>query len=147
MATASSSLMLLPILTYNSVFSYFSTSPTTLPCALMNTLLSTTTSSPYSFFFATLILGLSSTNPRCVISKALEAVDQALPLDTSRVKYITAFDSSYKGSKQYTVIVVYSLVDSRVVEKIHAPVDVKTPYIPGLLAFKEVSGYMRALSI
>jgi deoxyinosine 3'endonuclease (endonuclease V) len=66
----------------------------------------------------------------------LEAVDQALPLDTSRVKYITAFDSSYKGSKQYTVIVVYSLVDSRVVEKIHASVDVKAPYILGLLVKK-----------
>ena len=76
--------------------------------------------------------------------RVLETLEQAPPLDINRVKYVAAFDSSYKDGRQYAVIVVYSVVDGGVVEKTYSVVDVKVPYIPGLLAFREVPGYMRA---
>jgi len=66
------------------------------------------------------------------------------PLDTSRLVYIAAFDSAYANSKQYAVVVLYDYARRAVIEKNYAVVDVKVPYIPGLLAFREVPGYMRA---
>jgi len=66
------------------------------------------------------------------------------PLDTNRLVYIAAFDSAYANSKQYAVVVLYDYARRAVIEKNYAVVDVKVPYIPGLLAFREVPGYMRA---
>ncbi|MEM2353838.1 MAG: endonuclease V [Desulfurococcaceae archaeon] len=77
--------------------------------------------------------------------RVLEELDAFPPLDFSKIRYVGAFDSSYARSTQCAVIVVYDLANSRVVEKAYSAVRIHVPYIPGLLAFREVPGYMRVL--
>ncbi|MEM4487957.1 MAG: endonuclease V, partial [Desulfurococcaceae archaeon] len=68
------------------------------------------------------------------------------PLNLSDVRYVAAFDSSYRGDIQYAAVVVYDLKNASVVEKSFSLAKVSVPYIPGLLAFREVPGYVRAYS-
>ncbi|MEL9940245.1 MAG: endonuclease V [Ignisphaera sp.] len=74
----------------------------------------------------------------------LEELDDFPSLDLETIRFIAGFDSSYAGNIQCAVVVVYDLQAGRVVEKTHVGVSVKVPYIPGLLAFREIPGYMRA---
>jgi deoxyribonuclease V len=76
--------------------------------------------------------------------KVLSEFYNTPPLDTSRLIYIAAFDSAYANSKQYATVVLYNYAKRAVIEKNYVIVDVKVPYIPGLLAFREIPGYMRA---
>lgn len=62
------------------------------------------------------------------------------------VKLVAGFDSAYSGGKQYAAVVVFDVERHAVVEKAYDIVEVKVPYIPGLLAFREVPGYVRAYS-
>lgn len=68
-----------------------------------------------------------------------------MPLELGKVRYVAALDSSYVGDYQYATVVVYDLTKSQVVEKAYSVAKVNVPYIPGLLAFREIPGYMRAL--
>lgn len=67
-------------------------------------------------------------------------------IDASKLTYIAAFDSAYTDSKQCAVVVLYDYTRRAVIERSYAVIEAKVPYIPGLLAFREVPGYMRALS-
>ncbi|MEM1596348.1 MAG: endonuclease V [Desulfurococcaceae archaeon] len=78
--------------------------------------------------------------------RVLNELDRFPLLDFSKIKYIAAFDSSYAGGKQCAVAVVYDCSLHTVVEKTYSAVNVKVPYIPGFLAFREIPGYMRAYS-
>lgn len=77
--------------------------------------------------------------------RVLDELENFPPLNLSRVRYIAALDSSYTQNFQYAVVVVYDAVNSQLAEKVYSVVKVNVPYIPGLLAFREVPGYMRAL--
>ncbi|MGC8983310.1 MAG: endonuclease V [Desulfurococcaceae archaeon] len=77
-------------------------------------------------------------------TKVLRELESSPPLNLSEVRYVGGFDSSYDSERQYAVAVVYDRVLSRVVDRAHEVVEVKVPYIPGLLAFREVPGYVRA---
>lgn len=74
----------------------------------------------------------------------MSELDSTPPLDLEKIRYVAAFDSSYREDKQYAVAVVYDLRGSCVVDRSLSTVSVKVPYIPGLLAFRELPGYMRA---
>jgi deoxyribonuclease V len=76
--------------------------------------------------------------------RLLSELNSFMELDPSTLRYIVAFDSAYTTSSQCAVVVVYSLEKKAIVDRAHAIIDIKAPYIPGLLAFREVPGYMRA---
>ncbi|MEM1834213.1 MAG: endonuclease V [Thermosphaera sp.] len=78
--------------------------------------------------------------------KALLSIRESTRLDLSKIRFIAGFDSAYKDSKQYAAIVIYDTNTRDVVEKTFSIVEARVPYIPGLLAFREVPGYMRAYS-
>lgn len=84
---------------------------------------------------------------KLLAEKALRETLEATPIEPARARYVAGFDSAYKGSTQYAVVVVYDVLKRSVVQRAFEVVDVKAPYIPGLLAFREVPGYMRAYSI
>lgn len=65
-------------------------------------------------------------------------------LNINKVRYIAGFDSSYRGNTQYAVVVVYDVHSRITVERAHSTVEVNVPYIPGLLAFRELPGYIKA---
>lgn len=75
--------------------------------------------------------------------RVLESLDKTPRINPDTVRYIAGFDSSYTSGKQCAVVVVYDLQAKRIVEEKHVFVDVKVPYIPGLLAFREIPGYIR----
>lgn len=81
---------------------------------------------------------------KLLAEKALRETLEATPLEPGSVRYIAGFDSAYKGETQYAVMVVYDILSRTVVQRVFEAVDVKAPYIPGLLAFREVPGYVRA---
>lgn len=78
--------------------------------------------------------------------KALLSIREGTHLDLSKIRFIAGFDSAYKDSKQYAAIVIYDTSSRNIVEKAFSIVEARVPYIPGLLAFREVPGYMRAYS-
>lgn len=87
---------------------------------------------------------------RLLAQRVLEELEYFPPLDASELRYIAAFDTSYTRGYQCAVAVVYDISKSRVVEKAYSIVETKVPYIPGLLAFREIPGYIctwRKLSV
>lgn len=60
------------------------------------------------------------------------------PLDLSRVRYVAGADVSTQGDRGYATVVVLSFPNLSVVEVrgYEAPLDF--PYVPGLLAFREI---------
>ncbi|MEM4528863.1 MAG: endonuclease V [Desulfurococcaceae archaeon] len=77
---------------------------------------------------------------------AFEETEKAPSLGLDNIRYIAGFDSSYSGNTQYAVAVVYDIENNVVCERAYAIAEVKVPYIPGLLAFREIPGYMRAFN-
>jgi deoxyribonuclease V len=77
-------------------------------------------------------------------ARVLSELSSTPPLDFEKLKYVAAFDSAYSDSKQYAVVVLYDYSKRAVVERAYAVAETRVPYIPGLLAFREVPGYVRA---
>ncbi len=65
-------------------------------------------------------------------------VDLKNRVDLSKVRLIAASDLAYDGDIGYAVILVYSYPDLRLLEEVSVKRRVDFPYIPGLLAFREM---------
>lgn len=78
--------------------------------------------------------------------RVLSELDNYSSISINKVHYIAAFDSSYTRDKQCAVVVVYDVKKDTIVEKAYSITNIYVPYIPGLLAFREIPGYMRAYS-
>lgn len=83
---------------------------------------------------------------KILAEKALKDTLSVKPVNLDRVRFIAGFDSAYRDDRQYAVVVVYDTVSKLIVQRVFDVVQARVPYIPGLLAFREVPGYMRAYS-
>ncbi len=60
------------------------------------------------------------------------------PLDLSRVRYVAGADVSTQGDRGYATVVVLSFPELSVVEVRPFEAPLTFPYVPGLLAFREI---------
>ncbi len=67
------------------------------------------------------------------------------PLDLSRVRYVAGADVSTQGDLGYATVVVLSFPDLSVVEVQGYEARLTFPYVPGLLAFREIPPVVGAL--
>jgi deoxyribonuclease V len=67
------------------------------------------------------------------------------PLDLSRVRYVAGADVSTQGDMGYATVVVLSFPDLSVVEVRGYEARLTFPYVPGLLAFREMPPVVGAL--
>jgi deoxyribonuclease V len=67
------------------------------------------------------------------------------PLDLSRVRYVAGADVSTQGDLGYATVVVLSFPDLSVVEVRGYESRLTFPYVPGLLAFREIPSVVGAL--
>ena len=67
------------------------------------------------------------------------------PLDLSRVRYVAGADVSTQGDLGYATVVVLSFPDLSVVEVRGYEARLTFPYVPGLLAFREIPPVVGAL--
>lgn len=73
-------------------------------------------------------------------------IDLKNRVDISKISFIAASDLAYEGDIGYAVILVYSYPDLNLVEEVNIKREVKFPYIPGLLAFREMPLLIEASS-
>jgi deoxyribonuclease V len=67
------------------------------------------------------------------------------PLDLSRVRYVAGADVSTPGDQGYATVAVLSFPGLSVVEVRGYEAPLEFPYVPGLLAFREIPLVVRAL--
>ena len=67
------------------------------------------------------------------------------PLDLSRVRYVAGADVSTQGDRGYATVVVLSFAELSVVEVRGFQAPLTFPYVPGLLAFREIPAVIEAL--
>lgn len=67
------------------------------------------------------------------------------PLDLSRVRYVAGADVSTQGERGYATVVVLSFPELEVVEVCPFEAPLTFPYVPGLLAFREIPSVAGAL--
>ena len=67
------------------------------------------------------------------------------PLDLSRVRYVAGADVSTQGDRGYATVVVLSFPNLSVVEVRGYEAHLDFPYVPGLLAFREIPPLVGAL--
>ena len=67
------------------------------------------------------------------------------PLDLSRVRYVAGADVSTRGGQGYATVAVLSFPGLSVVEVRGYEAPLEFPYVPGLLAFREIPLVVRAL--
>ena len=67
------------------------------------------------------------------------------PLDLSRVRYVAGADVSTQGDRGYATVVVLSFPGLSVVEVRGFEAPLTFPYVPGLLAFREIPPVAEAL--
>ncbi len=78
--------------------------------------------------------------------KLRKKVDLKNRVDISKIRYIAASDLAYKGDIGYAVMLLYSYPDLVLLEEARAKGKVDFPYIPGLLAFREMPLLLEAAS-
>jgi deoxyribonuclease V len=72
-------------------------------------------------------------------------VVEGAPLDLSSVRYVAGADVSTQGERGYATVVVLSFPELSVVEVRGFEAPLTFPYVPGLLAFREISPVVGAL--
>jgi deoxyribonuclease V len=90
---------------------------------------------------------LSPGEARAIQGELAPQVVTEPPLDLSRVRYVAGADVSTQGDWGYAAIVVLSFPELWVVEVRGFEAPLTFPYIPGLLAFREVPLVVGALEV
>ena len=67
------------------------------------------------------------------------------PLDLSRIRYVAGTDVSTQGNRGYATVAVLSFPELSVVEVRGFEAPLTFPYVPGLLAFREIPSVVGAL--
>jgi deoxyribonuclease V len=90
-------------------------------------------------------LDLSPGEARRLQGELASRVVEGPPLDLSRVRYVAGADVSTQGDMGYATVVVLSFPDLSVVEVRGYEARLTFPYVPGLLAFREIPPVVGAL--
>jgi deoxyribonuclease V len=90
-------------------------------------------------------LDLSAGEARRLQGELASRVVEGPPLDLSRVRYVAGADVSTQGDMGYATVVVLSFPDLSVVEVRGYEARLTFPYVPGLLAFREIPPVVGAL--
>jgi deoxyribonuclease V len=90
-------------------------------------------------------LDLSPAEARRLQGELASRVVEGPPLDLSRVRYVAGADVSTQGDLGYATVVVLSFPDLSVVEVRGYESRLTFPYVPGLLAFREIPSVVGAL--
>ena len=90
-------------------------------------------------------LDLSPAEARRLQGEIASRVVEGPPLDLSRVRYVAGADVSTQGDLGYATVVVLSFPDLSVVEVRGYESRLTFPYVPGLLAFREITSVVGAL--
>ena len=88
---------------------------------------------------------LSSGEARRLQGELASRVAEGPPLDLARVHYVAGADVSTQGNLGYATVVVLSFPDLSVVEVRGYEARLTFPYVPGLLAFREIPPVVGAL--
>jgi len=91
---------------------------------------------------------LSPREARAMQGELAPRVTAGPPLDLSRVRYVAGADVSTQGDRGYATVAVLSFPGLSVVEVRGFEAPLTFPYVPGLLAFREilpVAGALRAV--
>ncbi|HEX8260483.1 MAG TPA: endonuclease V [Rubrobacteraceae bacterium] len=90
-------------------------------------------------------MDLSPAEARRLQGEIASRVLEGPPLDLSRVRYVAGADVSTQGDLGYATVVVLSFPDLSVVEVRGYESRLTFPYVPGLLAFREIPSVVGAL--
>lgn len=90
-------------------------------------------------------LDLSPGEARRLQGELASRVVEGPPLDLSRARYVAGADVSTQGDLGYATVVVLSFPDLSVVEIQGYEARLTFPYVPGLLAFREIPPVVGAL--
>ncbi len=90
-------------------------------------------------------LDLSPAEARRLQGELTSRVVEGPPLDLSRVRYVAGADVSTQGDLGYATVVVLSFPDLSVIEVRGYESRLTFPYVPGLLAFREIPSVVGAL--
>lgn len=90
-------------------------------------------------------LRLSPAEARRLQGELAPRVVEGPPLDLSRVRYVAGADVSTQGDRGYATVVVLSFPELSVVEVRGYEAPLTFPYVPGLLAFREIPPVVGAL--
>ena len=90
-------------------------------------------------------MDLSPAEARRLQGELASRVVEGPPLDLSRVRYVAGADVSTQGDLGYATVVVLSFPDLSVVEVRGYESRLTFPYVPGLLAFREIPSVVGAL--
>ena len=90
-------------------------------------------------------LDLSPSEARRLQGELAPRVVDGPPLDLSSVRYVAGADVSTQGEGGYATVVVLSFPDLSVVEVRGFEAPLTFPYVPGLLAFREIPPLVGAL--
>ena len=90
-------------------------------------------------------LDLSPGEARRLQGELAPRIVEGSPLDLSRVRYVAGADVSTQGDMGYATVVVLSFPELSVVEVRGYEAPLRFPYVPGLLAFREIPSVVGAL--
>lgn len=90
-------------------------------------------------------LGLSPAEARRLQEELAPRVEVGPPLDLGGVRYVAGADVSTAGDRAYATVAVLSFPELAVVEVQGFEASLTFPYVPGLLAFREIPSVAGAL--
>ena len=88
---------------------------------------------------------LTPAHARRLQGELAPGVEKGPPLDLSAVRHVAGADVSTQGDEGYATVVVLTFPGLEVVEVKGYEAELKFPYVPGLLAFREIPPVVGAL--